>query len=123
MKVPYQSTGIIYGDIKPQNMLVFEDDSRIIAKVVDFGCAICYQGDNDWVSMPKLEPWCAPEHEDRKFRPLESKQMDVYSFSLLCTWLLFKAGSSVDLSLPLNMIHKTDQYISFERDEPEKNVL
>ena len=104
-------------------MLIFEENSQIVAKVADFGYATCFQDDSDWVSVPKSEPWCAPEHKERKYRPLEAKQMDVYSFGLLCAWLLFKAGSSIDLSLPSNMIHKTDQYVSFERDEPEKNML
>ena len=73
--------------------------------------------------MPNIRPWNAPEHHDRSFKPEQAKQMDVYSFGLLCFWLLFKAGSSGDLPLPPNTILQSGQLVSFERDEPENNLL
>ena len=73
--------------------------------------------------MPDIRPWNAPEHHDRSFRPEKAKQMDVYSFGLLCFWLLFKAGSSADLPLPPDTILKSGQFVSFERDEPENNLF
>ena len=73
--------------------------------------------------MPDIGLWNAPEHHDRSFRPEQAKQMDVYSFGLLCFWLLFKAGSSADLPLPPDMILKNGQFVSFERDEPEDNSI
>lgn len=53
----------------------------------------------------------------------QAKQMNLYSFGLLCYWLVFKAGSSGDLPLSLDMILKSGQLVSFERDEPENNLL
>ena len=73
--------------------------------------------------MPHIEPWNAPEYHDRYFRPEEAKQMDVYSFGLLCFWLVFQAGSSGNLRLPPDTILKSGQFFSFERDEPENNLL
>lgn len=73
-------------------MLVFEDMSRFIAKVADFGFATCFQSHNDLISMPKSEPWNAPERHDRHIKGEQGKQMDVYSFGMLCFWLVFKAG-------------------------------
>jgi len=73
--------------------------------------------------MPNIEPWNAPEYHDRYFRPEQAKQMDVYSFGLLCFWLVFQAGSSGDLPLPSDTILKSGQLFSFERDQPENNLL
>lgn len=49
--------------------------------------------------------------------------MDVYSFALLCTWLLFEAGSSGGLLLPPDTKLETGQSISFEPRQSEKNLL
>ena len=121
--VPYWITGIIHGDIKPQSLLIFEENSRIIAKVADFGYATCFQDDSSRISIPKSEPWNAPEHHDQQFRPLEAKRMDVYSFALLCAWLLFEAGSSDKLQLPSDIVRETSKLVGFGIDEPEKNLL
>ena len=95
---------------------MFEEGSRIIAKVADFGFATCFQSHKDRISMPDIGPWNAPEHHDRSFGPEQAKQMEIYSFGLLCFWLVFKAGSSGDLSLPPDMILKSGQLVNFERD-------
>ena len=73
--------------------------------------------------MPHIGPWNAPEHHDRSFRPEQAKRMDVYSFGLLCFWLVFQAGYSGDLPLPPDTTLKIGQFVSFERDEPENNLL
>ena len=102
---------------------MFEQGSRITAKVADFGFATCFQTHNDWISMPVIGPWNAPEHHDRSFRPEQAKQMDAYAFGLLCFWLLFKAGFSGGLPLPPDTTLQGEQLVSFERDEPENNLL
>ena len=104
-------------------MLVFEEDHRVIAKVADFGFASCLQGENDLLSLPVSEPWDAPEYSDHHFRPRAAKKMDVYSFALLCTWLLFEAGCSGGLSLPPDTNLETGQALSFEPLQSEKNLL
>ena len=121
--IAYQTAGIIHGDIKPGNVLIFEDDSRAIAKVADFGFATCLQGDNDLISIPKSEPWNAPESNDHYFKTEAAKKMDVYSFALLCTWLVFEAGSSNGLPLPPDTNLEIGQTVSFEARQSEKNLL
>ena len=73
--------------------------------------------------MPEIEPWNAPEWHDRSFKPEQAKRMDVYSFGLLCFWLIFKAGASVDLSLPPDTILGSGQFISFRQNQPKHNLL
>lgn len=122
LTIAYQIEGIIHGDINPGNVLIFEDGSRIVAKVADFGYATCFQSHNDLIRVSRKEPWNAPEYHDRFFKPEQAKQMDVYSFGLLCFWLVFKAGSSVDLMLPPNTILESGQFISFKHSS-EKDLL
>src|SRR5438034_3833483 len=82
--------GIVHGDIKPGNVLVFIDDSGgYTAKVVDFGYSTLAAGDDDLIMMPKSRPWNAPEHHHRGFKLSQAMAMDAYSFGLLCLWLLF----------------------------------
>ena len=73
--------------------------------------------------MPHIEPWNAREHHDRSFRSEQAKRMDVYSFGLLCFWIVLQAGFSGDLPLPPDTILKSGQLVSFERDEPKNNLL
>ena len=69
--------------------------------------------------MPFAEPWNAPEHGNRFFEPEQAKKMDIYSFGMLCFWLIFKAGTSVDL--PFGTI--SSQFVSFEGKHPGMNSL
>lgn len=68
MKTANQSAEIVHGDVKPQNVLVFEEKSRIVAKVADFGFATSFQGEDDLVVLPRSVPWNASEHHDGHFK-------------------------------------------------------
>lgn len=94
-----------------------------MAKVADFGFATCLQTENDLLSIPKSDPWNAPEYSERLFRPDPAKRMDIYSFGLLCTWLLFEAGSCGGLLLPPDTKAEKGQCITFEPHHSGKNIL
>lgn len=82
--------GIIHGDIKPTNVLVFENDSNgYIAKVADFGYSTLFASDNELVKMPRSPYWVAPEWHHRGCKAADAMKMDIYSFGMLCLWLLF----------------------------------
>jgi serine/threonine protein kinase len=82
--------GIIHGDIKPQNVLVFKGDSGgYTAKVTDFGYATLATGD-DFIYISRSQPWDAPEYHYRGFKLSDAMKTDIYSFGMLCLWLLFK---------------------------------
>ena len=83
--------GVIHGDIKPQNVLVFKDaiTREITAKMADFGYSTITVGESGKVLLPKSRPWNAPEHHFGEFEIQEAKKTDVYSFGMLCLWILF----------------------------------
>lgn len=81
-----------HGDLKPANALVFRDGAGdTYAKLADFGYAGWAIGntDNILVHPPRSWPWNAPEYHHRGFTVSAAIRMDVYSFGLLCLWLLF----------------------------------
>ena len=83
--------GVVHGDIKPQNVLVFKDavTKKTTVKVADFGYSTLIVGESGKVFLPKSRPWNAPEHHFGEFSAQEAKMTDVYSFGMLCLWLLF----------------------------------
>ena len=46
-------------------------------------------GESGKVLLPKSRPWNAPEHDFGGFKAHEAKKTDVYSFGMLCLWVLF----------------------------------
>lgn len=81
---------MIHGDIKPQNVLVFKDATGCITfKIADFGYSTFVAGEVGTVILPKSRPWNAPEHSFGEFKVPEAKKTDVYSFGMLCLWVLF----------------------------------
>lgn len=83
--------GIIHGDIKPHNVLIFEETPGLYtAKVADLGHSIPFSNDDDCALMACSRPWQAPEHSHRKTYPLSDMiSMEIYSFGMICLWLLF----------------------------------
>jgi serine/threonine protein kinase len=92
---------IIHGDVKPENVLVFKDNTgAYTARVTDFGYSTQFANEDDMVSVPKSWPWCAPEHDRNKFKPAQARKMDVFSFGILCLWFLFEKYLSGITPLP-----------------------
>lgn len=96
MIVGSSGVDIIHGDIKPENVLVFEHEpNKYIARVADFGYSTRFCGEDGLINMPVSRPWNAPEHHPRGFHALNARKMDIYSFGLVCLWLLFEGNYSL----------------------------
>lgn len=80
---------IVHGDIKPDNVLVFQDEAnRFFARVADFGFSTIFNSQSN-VYVPKSGHWTAPEWHHRGFEPASAMKMDVYSLGVLSLWLIF----------------------------------
>lgn len=83
-------TATFHGDVKPANVLIFQEDSgRYFAKVSDFGFS-SLAATHDCITVPRTRPWNGPEWHHRGFTLNGVKKLDVYSFGMLCLWLLCK---------------------------------
>lgn len=102
--------GLVHGDIKPQNVLIFKNQSdRLVAKVSDFGYSTLATRDHDLIKMPKSKPWNAPEHHHRGFRLSEAIAMDAYSFGMLCLWALFSENEEYPNMAYLEQLKSEDK--------------
>src|SRR5271156_4567636 len=79
---------VIHGDIKPENVLIFEKDGCCTAKVTDFGYSTSVASGAS-IFLPRSAPWQTPEYHHRQFLFSQALKAEVYSFGLLCLWLLF----------------------------------
>lgn len=87
---------IIHGDIKPENILIFgQSYDNIIVKVTDFGYSTLTTQGSELIDLPQSEPWCAPEYHGRGQSFVQAKKADVFSFGMLCLWILFNEHIAV----------------------------
>jgi len=101
--------GIVHGDIKAQNVLIFGDaENGFVAKLSDFGCSIILDtysksDENDKVRMPGFSPpWNAPEALDSGLPISQLPQTDLYSLGLLIWRILVFHDPFNIFDLPLN---------------------
>ncbi|KAJ4387289.1 hypothetical protein N0V93_007878 [Gnomoniopsis smithogilvyi] len=97
---------MVHGDLKPHNVLIFEDkeqDERVIAKLADFGLSAGDLRDGNSSSKESEDRkrlggtpgWQAPEVERGEYLNAEELQKaDNYSFGLLAWSIMCGSGSS-----------------------------
>ena len=108
------SCGIVHGDVKAENVLIFADEKRsYIGKVADFGFSVVEAASNAAVHVGGTRPWKAPETTAPVPRAT-LKATDIYSFGLL-VWRVANDGDSpFDLILPLDLVGD-EYYAEIER--------
>lgn len=83
---------VVYGDIKPDNVLIFEsqDAGRMVAKLSDFG--FCQPAENYSFEAGGTPYWNAPEclagAPSTLKQYVKSNKRDIYAFGLLACYLL-----------------------------------
>lgn len=95
-----------HGDIKPENVLLFMNGSgEWHAKLADFGYAgwAINNEEDVLIKPPRSRPWDPPEYHHRGFTVLGARKLDIYSFGMLCLWVLFFDRSRVGCSVPTDM--------------------
>lgn len=81
--------GIIHGDVKPQNILIFEDQKLgFVAKLTDFGSSLLKTDIKEPILLPyNTDIWQAPECQ----KPLDGSQLiqaDTFSLGLVISYML-----------------------------------
>lgn len=89
--------------------MIYKDDGEFTARVTDFGYASRFANEDDLIHVPKTEPWNALEHTYDKVTPAQAQKMDVFSFGMLCMWVMFEKHLSGITPLPQEA-HWAEQY-------------
>jgi serine/threonine protein kinase len=115
--------GIIHGDLKPENVLVYKDGLGLFtARLTDFGYSTHLAGHHENIMMPKSWPWNAPEHHHRGFKPQQAKTMDMFSFGVLSLWIMYKSYLSGKIPFPPNMSW-TSKYMANEAESVDRHTI
>ena len=84
---------IIHGNIQPHNILIsggeIGEPRSYSAKITDLGHSAHFRDDDEYGFMPCFMPWQAPEWHHQKHTFSSMLKMEIYSFGLVCLWLLF----------------------------------
>ncbi|KAI0890840.1 kinase-like domain-containing protein [Annulohypoxylon nitens] len=95
--------GIVHGDIKPLNILVFKTPvESFTAKVTDFGYSRTFTSADERYTLARSRPWSAPEHDrsQRRFNKDEACRTDLYSLGMVIIWFLFRDIFCREKNLP-----------------------
>ncbi|CAG9981790.1 unnamed protein product [Clonostachys byssicola] len=83
---------VIHGDIKPRNVLIFDQRDGLVAKLADFGLSIAGEAVARLGGTPG---WQAPEVERGECLTVNGmKKADMYSFGLVAWKTIFTSGNS-----------------------------
>lgn len=81
-----------HGDLKPENVIVAvpQDSNNYVFRLIDFGYSSTQANVEGLVFVAGTWPWQAPEHHVRGHSMQAAQRMDMYSFGLVCFWVLFR---------------------------------
>jgi len=105
---------MVHGDIKPPNVLIFRDKAgAVFAKLADFGYTRWALDENavSLIKPPRSRPWDAPEYHHRGFSVAQAKKMDIFSFGMLCIWVLFEDKLSTDTLASMETFYTKDTFM------------
>jgi serine/threonine protein kinase len=107
--------------MKPQNILVFRDQGVHSVKVIDFGFATRFLNQDDKFSLPRSKPWAPPENYSSrcKFNKSQAKKADIFSFGMLCAWILLNDYLTKRTSIPEEASWATSYIICDDVDSIE----
>lgn len=113
--------GIVHGDVKSQNILIFSHPQRAyVAKVANFGFSVVEAMANSEVTIGGTQPWKAPESR----APISAyalKLTDIFSFGLLLWTIAINGKNPFDLIIP-SQLHGSARTMEIERLKQEDEL-
>ncbi|KAI1414647.1 hypothetical protein F5Y13DRAFT_13055 [Hypoxylon sp. FL1857] len=108
---------LIHGDLKPENVLIFDQAGVLVAKLADFGLSVTNSGYHLLGGTPG---WQAPEVEEgRLLTPQELLKADNYSFGLTAWSTVFGSGKRPSGS----SLQEREASIRNDLENPDSKVL
>ena len=115
-------TGLVHGDVKPENILVCSAVEReYIAKVADFGFSIVQAAESEEMWIGGTRPWMAPEILKRSVRVRDLLKTDIYSFGLLAWRICIDGRSPHDFLSESGATNMTIE--DFEKRKADGSIL
>jgi hypothetical protein len=90
--------------------------NKYSARVTDFGYSTRLASEDEDIPMPKSWPWYAPEYR-LYCNQAQGRKMDIFSFGMLCLWVMFEKYLSATAPLPQEALW-AEQYLP---NKTEKN--
>ena len=113
----------VHGDVKPQNVFIqLCPHGKMLAQIADFGWSFLpHDGDRNTIcKLAKSTPWNAPEHHHRGFSIEQAQKQDVFSFGMLCLWILFHDKISAEAG---NCRNGENPPVSVAQQHKQVNIL
>jgi serine/threonine protein kinase len=104
--------GIIHGDIKPNNILITNDEiGQPTAKIADFGYSTLVNP-HKLVIASTTPPWSDPTYDGTPVEFDSAKRLDSFSFGRLCLWVLYSLAflQGNKAAVPSSMMPQSDDY-------------
>lgn len=102
------SCGIIHGDVKAENVLIFSHpEKKYVAKIADFGFSVVGEAATAAMHLAGTRPWKAPETIGPVQRDL-LKLTDVYSYGLFVWRTAVDSMNHFSILLPATL--KADEF-------------
>ena len=89
-----------------------DNDGNLLAKVSDLGYA-GLGSDSELIRLPKSRPWVDPNWNRRECTIQTAKKMDMYSFGMVCLWVLFRD----------QLLHFLQNCIPHKGNRPDESIF
>lgn len=118
------SLAIIHDDIKPQNVLIFKDShGTYTSRVTDFEYSTWFASENDRIKLSISRSWNASEYDKRSVRSSQARNMNVFSFDMLCLWVLFERYLFGTTSIPQSAFWANELFAQTNDSYQSESVL
>ena len=89
---------------------------------MDFGYSTRFAKEDDIIDLPKSRPWDAPDSQSN-CTPAQAQKMDLFSFGMLCFWIIFEKYLSGVVPFPEEAYWAREYAQGKEENDPSRAIL